>query len=102
MVATIITYNAGVMLSRMIFLPRHDQTDTRRINAKNRPRGCAAFRVTNFSDEDLAIPSHHALPARYTTSLISTLIETGNGAVCHAIKSSRSYRAYWERGRRKN
>jgi len=63
----------------------------------------AAFRVTNFSDEDLAIPSHHALPARYTTSLISTLIETGNGAVCHAIKSSRSYRAFTrERGKRKN
>ena len=61
MVATIITYNAGVMLSRMIFLPRHDQTD----KCKKQAKGMAAFRVTNFSDEDLAIPSHHALPARY-------------------------------------
>ena len=47
----------------------------------------AAFRVTNFSDEDLAIPSHHALPARYTTSLIVRLLKRGMGLF--AMQSNR-------------
>ena len=45
----------------------------------------AAFRVTNFSDEDLAIPSHHALPARY--SLIVRLLKRGMGLF--AMQSNR-------------
>ena len=46
----------------------------------------AAFRVTNFSDEDLAIPSHHALPARYN-SLIVRLLKRGMGLF--AMQSNR-------------
>lgn len=45
----------------------------------------AAFRVTNFADEDLAIPSHHALPARY--SLIVRLLKRGMGLF--AMQSNR-------------
>jgi hypothetical protein len=55
MVANIAVYLGVGYLA--YFLPRHDQTDTRRINAKTAKDSGVARCVF---DEDLAILSHHA------------------------------------------